>query len=168
MRDLLAIVAATTLAGCTLKVTNPALYGSDTLAPSQRAVISSLGIHTARDLRIQVTAINGENVDPNGASFIVPPGSYRITMNAVTGVRVGQSAQGLTYSDKKATGEVSVTVRPGHTYIPNGSVQGDRIRLYFDDAGPDFPTGCLPLYVVINNPVNPGASIYRTDEKCAR
>jgi hypothetical protein len=167
MRLLFALALAGLAWGCAIK--NTAMYGGDNLPSDARAVISSLGVHDSKQLRIQVISINGEPVDLlKTASFIVPPGSYQVAVHAVTSVSVTQGAQGLTYSKKSANGEVTVVAQAGHTYIPNGQILGERVRLYFDDAGKNFPTECLPTYVVVNTSSNPGHALYRTDKKCQR
>jgi hypothetical protein len=59
--------------------------------------------------------------------------------------------------------------KAGHTYIPNAVVDGNRIALYFEDKGQDFPQECLPLYRAVNEPGgNPGLAVYKTEKKCDR
>jgi hypothetical protein len=100
------------------------------------------------------------------ASFIVPSGTYQISLHANRDLRISYSGGSRGMSKEVADADVSLNIEGGHTYVPNARIQGDRIQFFFDDKGKNYPMACLPLYVTVNNSSNPGLKLYSTDEKC--
>jgi len=165
MNKILLIVLVSLLHGCALKNTN--LYGSKNMTLANQAIISALGVHDHGNLGLQITAINGEAVDMlKTASFIVPAGKYKIKVHANKDLTITTGSSGLGTTKKVADGEINVTVKGGHTYIPNAVIKGNKILFIFDDMGENFQKECLPLYVVVNTSSNPGFKVYETDKKC--
>lgn len=154
------------LASCSLKNTH--MFGSEQAAAGTQAVISSVGIYNGGNLGIQVTSINGNPVDMmKTASFMVPAGTYQVSLHANKDLRITSGyAGGLGVRKEVADGDVSLNVQAGHTYIPNALVRDNRIQFFFEDKGENYPTECLPLYVAVNNSSNPGHKLYRTEKRC--
>ncbi len=60
---------------------------------------------------------------------------------------------------KQAEPVSRLEAKAGHTYVPNATISGDLITVYFEDKG---------LYVAVEESPNPGHAVYRTDKKCER
>ena len=162
MRQLFIVLIVTiSVSGCALQ--NVQLYKGDPLPDSEQATISAVGIYHERDLSLQITEVDGASVSTNrSASFLVLPGKHEVKVHAQKDLFVSSSR----ISYKEADIKTMVSVKKGHTYIPDAITDGKRIRVYFDDKGIGFPRECLPLYIAINNSTNPGAMLYATDKKC--
>lgn len=141
------------------------MYGSQNLAKSEQAVISAVG--DGRIAGLQITAINGKAVDRlKTVSFLVPAGTYKFSIHANKDLKIVRTWEGMGITKKEADLTIQVVVQPGHTYIPIAEVQGDMIEVMLEDKGLNFPSECLPLYLIINGSSNPGHKLYQTDIKC--
>ena len=165
VRTLLVLLLVGGLMACQLKNTH--LYGSEALPAQAQATISAIGGSYEKRLSIQITSINGDSVDRlKTASFLLPPGTYQISLHADKDLRFRSPLGGPGFTKEVADGKVSISVIGGHTYIPNARVEGSQIWFFFDDKGPDYPTECLPLYQGVNSSSNPGSQLYANGKKC--
>ena len=166
MRIFALILLLVALTACAIKNTH--LYGSESLSPNDQAVVSAVGVYNEERLGIQITSINGKPVDRSRtASFLLPPGTYEISLHANKNMQVTSGiGGGLGIKLEEADGEATITAQRGHTYIPNANVSGKQIQFFFEDKGLNYPTECLPVYKAVNTSSNPGLKLHATGKKC--
>jgi hypothetical protein len=163
MIRLLAIIAIVgVLCGCSLQ--NIKIYEGPDRPPSEQITLSSVGLYPERRLSLRVLEIDGKEVSTGkAASYLLLPGSYQVKIDALKDFEPGIAV--ITF--KKALVLSRLEARAGHTYIANAVIDGDRISVFFEDKGLDFPLECLPLYRQVNSPNRSvGLGLYSTDKKC--
>jgi hypothetical protein len=137
------------------------MYEGPERSRSELGSLSSIADYPKDRLTLQITKIDGKDVlGPKTAEFLMSPGTYTVTVHVLKDFAVSRW--------EEATGDIKVEVLQGHTYIPNYQLSGNTIRMFFTDAGLDFPQECLPLYRRVNEGSNPGFAVYKTQKKCER
>jgi hypothetical protein len=135
-------VASVMIAGCGPMPVQ--MYEGEERPAGEHTVLSSLGVYPERQTTILVQKINGAQPPDIGraAEYLLLPGSHSISWE----MRSDQRFDGARLVWKQANGELTLNAVAGHTYIPNAIVSGDRVRVFFEDKGLNYPRDCLPLY----------------------
>lgn len=132
------------LSGCGLSTGR--LYEGPELKPNEESVISSVGIYPERALVLRVKTIDGNAVEQTRTSeFLIRPGRHDISVEVQKDRKVSMLGGVITDSSLKATILVTLHTEPGHTYIPNARIEGEKAYAVLEDAGVDFNRECMPL-----------------------
>ena len=152
-------------AGCSLQ--HVKLYEGPDRPASEQITLSSVGLYPERQLSLMVMEVDGKSIaNGRAASYRLLPGTYQVKIQARRDFKTG--GPGLSVTFKQAEPVTRLEAKAGHTYVPNATISGDLISIYFEDKGASFPEECLPLYVAVSASSNPGHAVYRTDRKCER
>jgi len=138
------VLSCILLSGCGLTTTR--LYEGPELKPSEVSVVSSVGIYPERTLVLHVMAIDGNPVDQTRtAEFLVRPGRHEISIEVQKDRKLSMGGGIITDTSMRATISVTLNAMPGHSYIPNARIDGDKAYAALEDAGVGFNRECMPL-----------------------
>lgn len=163
----IACALITLCCGCSLS--SAKTYDGPDLERSDVAILSSVGFYKERKLSLVVWKIDGKSQDNSRtAEFLLLPGAHQVLVDARNDLICGASGPGLGCSWKEATIEVNLIAEKGHSYIPNAHIEDGLVRIFFVDAGLDFPRDCLPLVRSVNGEYGPAGltSLYSTGGTC--
>ena len=166
MRICISLLLLVACAACSLL--SEKMYEGPERSRSELGSLSSIADYPKDQLNLQIIKIDGKDVlGPKTAEFLMSPGTHTVTVRVLKDFKPGFGI-GAVSTWKETTGDIKLEVSQGHTYIPNYQLSGDTIRMFFTDAGLNFPQECLPLYRRANEGSNPGFAVYRTPKKCGR
>lgn len=154
----LATVVASLIAGC---ANSPHLYSGEPKPMSEVARVSLMGYQ--RNAGVLIKKIDGKSWDYGPVVYLLP-GDHTFELSVSTSPNL--SGGMITWRAAMVT--ATARVEAGHAYLPETEVLSGKAYVRFVDAGADFPDGCMPARVAINNSQVLFASLHKDGSTCDR
>jgi len=126
------------LSGCAIKPL--VFYPGEPLPRENVAVVSIVGLYPDRKLSLTIKNIDGKPI-PATSEVHLLPGSYNFNIYVWHDFKPGWT----TSSWKSVYVDTKLEVKLGHTYIPEATLDGDNVTIYFVDKGLKYPEECNPV-----------------------